>query len=284
METVLHEKRLEVAKYYILGYTYAEIEQKTAVSHGTVANVIKELETGKLVIPGIPSDEIHDLRLLSLDLVKKGLQPSQALLGVTLFEKFTQLEITPSQYDQWSKLIKILAPEGFPAKEFFEAALHLHQLEDAQKKSFQDILEEYTKLKQEVGVLGSAANLLEKKNNDLSGQAQSLTLQVDALKKEVGELDDSFKAKSTELEKVKMALEMAKQEHVQVTHEFEDLKKSKTGLCLEVDGKTKSLAVLKEIGFSEEDLLHLRKVLEGMAVKDGGSADEVKDRFFFALG
>lgn len=283
MDGIGHEKRLEVARYYILGLTYAEIEQKAGVSHGSVANVFKELEAGKLNVPGVASDEVSDLRQLSIELKKKGLQPSQALLGVTLFDRFTQLGIAPSQVDQWSKLVKKFSPDGFPAKEFFEAALHLHELEVAQGKLFQDIAREYTSLKQKITELGSKVDLLEKKNKDLADQAQSLTSEVITLKNEHEELKGAVKAESTELDNVKVAVVEAKEEHAQLMHEIGDLQKSKVKLCSEVDGKEKSLAALKEIGFSEADLLHLRNLLEGMAKKDGGSADQIKDRFFSAL-
>jgi predicted transcriptional regulator len=87
MKEISRAKRLEIAHYYILGHTYEEIEKETGVSHGTIANIVQELENGELTIPGIPFDQVNDLRQLSFDLKKKGLQPSQALLGLALFER-----------------------------------------------------------------------------------------------------------------------------------------------------------------------------------------------------
>jgi len=67
--------------------TYAAIEKNTGVSHGTVVNCIKELEQA-LVITGVAADEVQHLHQLSIALAKKNLEPSKALLGIALFEKF----------------------------------------------------------------------------------------------------------------------------------------------------------------------------------------------------
>jgi len=48
VEVIPTAKRVEVARYYVLGYPYTQIKEKTGVSHGSVVNVIKELEIKKL--------------------------------------------------------------------------------------------------------------------------------------------------------------------------------------------------------------------------------------------
>ncbi len=76
MKELPRAKKLEVAQYYILGHSYGNIEGETGVSHGSIVNIIKELEDGKLTIPGTPFDQVNDLRQLSLDLKKKNLSSS----------------------------------------------------------------------------------------------------------------------------------------------------------------------------------------------------------------
>ncbi len=80
MKEISRALKLEVAEYYLLGYTYGDIEQYTDISHGSIANIIQELQNGKLDIPGTPFDRVNDLHELSLGLKKKGLSPSQAIL------------------------------------------------------------------------------------------------------------------------------------------------------------------------------------------------------------
>ncbi|MFC2010956.1 hypothetical protein ACFLUR_01525 [Chloroflexota bacterium] len=283
MADISHENRLEVARLYLLGYTYAEIEKKTVVSHGSISSIVNELLSGQLVIPGVPSDEVSDLHQLSVVLKKKNLEPSQALLGITMFERLTELGIIPSQIDHWSELVKVFAPDDFPAKDFFETALYLHKLEEAAGKPFQEIAQEYTGLQQKVGEMEGELDSLDEKKKGLAGEVESLTSEVGTLEHKKEEVKSSLEAESTDLEQAKSMVAVAKEEHTHVTEEIEDLLKKKDKLHSEVGSKEESLIKLKEIGLSEEDLLHLRKSIEGIAEKDNVNADQIKDEFFSVL-
>jgi len=144
MKEITRAKRLEVVHYYLLGYSYKEIEEKTGVSHGSIANIVGELENGNLTIPGTPFDQINDLRQLSIDLKKSGrLNSSQALHGFTFFKRLRDLQVSPEQLDVWSEFTgKVLSPD-FPAREFLEAAKRLRELEKTQGLSFEILAEEY---------------------------------------------------------------------------------------------------------------------------------------------
>jgi len=50
MSTLLSRKISSAS--YLLGYTYKEIEEETGISHGSIANIVSELEDGDLNIPG----------------------------------------------------------------------------------------------------------------------------------------------------------------------------------------------------------------------------------------
>ena len=132
MKEITRTKKLEVAHYYLLGFTYREIEEETGISHGSIANIVSEIENGSLTIPGTSFDQVNDLRQLSFDLKKSALKPSQALLGITFLKKLQDLQITPEHLEAWSKLVNRLLPPDFPAKEFFESARRLHDLETSQ--------------------------------------------------------------------------------------------------------------------------------------------------------
>jgi len=43
MKEISRTKKSEVAHYYILGYPYSDIENRSRVSHGSVVNIVKEL-------------------------------------------------------------------------------------------------------------------------------------------------------------------------------------------------------------------------------------------------
>ena len=127
MKEITRTKRLEVAHYYLLGYTYREIEAETGISHGSIANIVSDIENGDLNIPGTAFDQVNDLRQLSFDLKKSGLKPSQALLGITFLKRLRDLQIIPEQLDALAELIKKFLPPNFPVKEFFEAAKRLSE-------------------------------------------------------------------------------------------------------------------------------------------------------------
>jgi len=79
---------------------------------------------------------------LSFELKKKELDPCQALLGLLFFDRLRVLEITPELVDKWSELAKKLFPVDFPAEDFLEAALRLNELEKAEGKPVDSLLQE----------------------------------------------------------------------------------------------------------------------------------------------
>lgn len=276
-------KKMGVAQYYLRGHPYGEIEEKTGVSHGSVVNIIKELETGKLVIPGLPSDQVNDLRQLSLDLNKKGLTPPQALLGIIFFERLKELGLTPTDLDRWSELVKVLAPADFPAKDFFEAALRLRRLEETAGKPFENLAEEYLSLTHKIGELSEKTDLLDKNKTELDHEINSLAAQVNVLEKKNDQLKSSVEIQSAKLQDIKIALAEAGAERAQLRKGVKELKKQKVKLSSEVDGKVESLTRLEDIGFSDEDLIRLSNLIEEMGKKEGDGTD-FKEKFFYALG
>jgi len=277
------EKKIEVSQLFILNHSYAEIEKETGVSHGSISTIIKQLLAGQLIIPGVPSEKVSNLRQLSIDLAKKGLEPSQALLGITLFERFTELGIEPPQFDHWAKLVEMYSPDDFPAKDFFEVALHLHELEEAEGKPFQEIANEYKSLKQKVGEMESEVESLDGKRKTFTTEVESLTVEVSALKQNKVEAESSFNSQCVELEETQSKVAEAQEEHSRLSGEIENLHKEIDKLQLEIGSKEESLIKLKETGLSEADLLHLVKLIEGIAEEENVSADQVKDAFFSSL-
>jgi len=255
---ISHEQKLEVARLYLLDYTWEEIKKETGVSHGSVSDIVKKLLAGELTIPGVPADRVNDLHQLAVVLAKKGVGPSQALLGVTLFERFT--------------------------KDFFQAALHLHELEEAAGKPFPQIAEEYIGMQQKMVEMGSEVDSLNEKKEGLTGEVESLKSEVSALEDRREEIKSAVEAESAELKQAEAVVTSAKEERAQLEVEIEDLKKERDELNLKVSSKEESLVKLKKIGLSEEDLLHLSSLVEGIAEKENVSVDQVKDEFFSALG
>jgi chromosome segregation ATPase len=280
MKEITRIKKLEVAQYFLLGYSYDDMEGKTGVSHGSIVNIVKELEEGKLEVPGTPFDQINDLRQLSLDLKKKSLSTSQALLGLALFQRINTLDIPPELLNDWAQLAKKLTPAEFPAGEFLEAALRIYHLEETSGKPFEALAEEYGNLTQEIDKLSHQVNSLVENKKKLSGEATSLKAQLDALEKKRDQLNSSVEIQSEKLKEIKTRVEEAMKDKGALSKEIKELKVLRTKLSSEVDGKEESLARLAQIGLSDGDLLRLLNILSDMAKKDGLSMDQVKEAFF----
>ena len=50
MKEITRTKRLEVAHYYLLGFTYREIEEETGISHGSIANIVSEIGISFIIL------------------------------------------------------------------------------------------------------------------------------------------------------------------------------------------------------------------------------------------
>ena len=284
MHEIPRTKRLEVAQGFLLGHSYKEIEEETGISHGTVVNVVKELETGRLDIPGTAFDQVNDLHQLSLDLNNKELSTSQALLGFLLFERCRSLGIDLEQLAHWAQLVSKFTSAEFPKEDFLRAALRLQQLEKSQGKPFEMLAEEYEGTKEHLDQLNAEVDSSATKKEHLLKEIKPLSVQKDTLSKEKGDLDNQVKILTRSATELRSRVAELEKERSGLAKEIRELKRRKTKLSSEVEGKEESLARLNEIGFLDEDLLRLRTIIERIASDDNADAKEVRERFFLALG
>ncbi len=284
MREISRAKKLEIAQYYILGYPYSDIENRTGVSHGSVANIVKELEDGKLITPGTSFDQVNDLRQLSFDLKKKGLEPSQALLGLILFDRLRVLEITPELVDKWSELAKKLLPVDFSAKDFLEAALRLDELEKHEGKPFATLAEEYVRLKEDVDKLKLEIDSLIKKREDLIKKEGPLRSELESLQRTKNRLENAVEIQTTKLSELKLKTKETLEELSRLSKEAQDLQIRKTKLSSEVGDREELLGRLNAIGLSEEDLLRITTFIEKTSKKEGISGNKLRKRFLSVLG
>ncbi len=284
MKEISRVKKLEVAQHYVLGCPYSAIEDETGVSHGSIVNIIKELECGKLTIPGTPFDQANDLRQLSLTLKKKGLEPSQAMLGLLLFDRLRILEITPELMDKWSELTKKLLPLEFPAKDFLEAALRLNELESAEGKPFATLAVEYMRLKENVDKLKVEIDFLSKKKEGLIRSTEPLRSELASLEGAKTKLENAVDMQTSELNELTSKTKETEKERSQLNKETEELRKRKKKLSSEVDGREEALKRLNDIGLADEDLSRITNFVERTGKNEGISGNLLKNRFLSALG
>ena len=284
MKEISRIKRLEVAHYYLLGYTYREIEEETGVSHGSIANIVSEIKNGSLTIPGTAFDQVNDLRQLSSDLSKSGLKPSQALLGITFLQRLQSLQITPEDLEAWSELVKKLLPADFPVEEFFQAAIRLRELEASQGKTFETITEEYKSNCHRIEKLKGEIDSLSKVKSQLTEEIKPLQSKLDTMRREGDRLENDVQIQINKLQELKSRLKEAEQERSATDKEVKDLHRKKVKLASEVDGKEETLQRLSDIGFSDEDLLRLKSFLERIGKDKKNDMAKIKEDFFSVLG
>jgi hypothetical protein len=283
MKEISRAKKLEVAQYYILGHLYSDIENRSEVSHGSVVNIVKELECGKLAIPGSSFDQVNDLRRLSLELKRKGLEPSQAVLGLISFDRLRVLGVTPELVDRWTELTKRLLPADFPAKDFLGAALRLDELERSEGKTYAVLVEEYVKLKEGVDQLKTDVDSLIKSKEELIEGARPLRSELESLERDRNKLENAVEIQTAKLTELKSKTKEREEERSRLSREIKDLQGVKTRLSSEVGGREESLRRLNEIGLSDEDLLRITDFVERTSKNEGISGKELKKRFVSAL-
>jgi len=284
MKEITRAKKLEVAQYYILGYLYSDIENRSGVSHGSVVNIVKELECGKLTIPGSSFDRVDDLRRLSLELKKKGLEPSQALLGLLSFDRLRALEVTPELMDKWAELTKRLLPADLPAKDFVEAALRFDELEKSEGKPFAALAAEYVRLKEGVDELKADVDSLTKNKKELIETAGSLRSELESMERAKDKLENAVEIQTAKLTELKSMTKEREEEGSRLNREIKELQGRRTKLSSEIGGREESLKRVNDIGLSDEDLLRITDFVERTSRNEGISGKELKKRFVSALG
>ena len=283
MKEITRSKRLEVALLHLLGYTYSEIEEETGVSHGSIANIVREIEEGDLVIPGTTFDQVNDLKQLSFDLKKNGLKPSQALLGITFFKKLNELQIKPEHIEAWSELVNRIVPADTSTEGFFQAAIRLSDLEEAQGKSFEMLTEEYKSNCQRVEELNEEVDSLSKVRSQLREDIKPLRSKLDTLIRERDRLENDVQIQLKRLQELNSKLKEAEEERSAINKEVKSLHQMKVKLSSAVDGKEETLTRLSEIGFSDEDLLRLKAFLGRISKTRKNDMAKIKEDFFSAL-
>ncbi|MDD5511185.1 MAG: hypothetical protein PHI12_10300 [Dehalococcoidales bacterium] len=283
MRELPRTKRLEASSLYLIGETYREIEDKTGLSHGTVANVVAELRSGQLTIAGTPADQIEDLRQLALDLKGKRLTPAEARLGVTFYQRMKGLGITPETIETWTKLVKEVSSPDFPAGDFFETAARLHTLETDTGKPFQTLIKEYTEYSDIVSGLKVELDSLIGSREKLLGEMDGLSPQIETLEKKRGELTSAVVTQEGRFQELEEQLRKSDGQKLNLDRVMRELEQKNTRLSSQIGTKEETLGKIEQLGFSEEDLLRLKAFIEEIAKNDQADVGYIREKLFTAM-
>lgn len=278
-----YQKRLEIGLLFILGYTCNEIEDKTDVSHGSVVEIIADLKTGKLHIPGLPTEEVGTLRQLAVELKNNGYQAEQAMLGATFYYRCAALGIEPASLELWVDLINKFVPVNFPAQDFFKAALNLYRLEQSENASYGDLNQKFTEYK-------ATRDALLQETTSLFEKQQQLTAEVTNLENDKAAKQQTDSQAQAKLESLNGELEKAKERLAKETGLLEYIKNDRQSLMAknceiasQIGAREESLTILKNAGFSETQLFRLRNIIVDQTTNKNTSPKDIADQFFAAV-
>jgi chromosome segregation ATPase len=227
---------------------------------------------------------VDDLRRLSLELKKKGLEPSQALLGLLSFDRLRALEVTPELMDKWAELTKRLLPSDFPAKDFVEAALRFDELEKSEGKPFAALAAEYVRLKKGVDELKAYVDSLTKNKKELIETVGSLRSELESLERAKDKLENAVEIQTAKLTDLKSRTKEREEEGSRLSREIKELQGRRAKLSSEIGGREESLKRVNDIGLSDKDLLRIADFVGRTSKNEGISGKELKKRFVSALG
>ncbi|PPD57572.1 hypothetical protein [Dehalogenimonas etheniformans] len=277
------EEKLDVAKHYLLGDTVDEIKNKTTFSHGSIVGVTDDLVTGKLQIPGLPTEEIGTLRQLSLQLKKNNLGPAQAYLGTLLFQRCYELGIGMTQLNEWANLVKKHSQNGFPADEFLLAALHLHDLEKTENLSFPELIKKYSDLAANKKKLEVEIQSLEQQKVNLVTNMASLESTLKVSQANEAKLNTQIAKSQADLKKMNELACAEKGIRDYLLKENAGLMTKNAQLVSEIGGREATLQTLKQIGLSETHLLQIKDLVKDLAAEQNLGPEEIKAIFFETL-
>ena len=283
MKRVTRVKRVEVASQYLLGKSYGEIEEVTGVSHGSIVNIVREFEKGELNIPGITSEQVDDLRQLGVELKPSGLKPAQAMNGIRFYQRLAEIGITPEDLDDWSNLVREIRNADLQPRDFIEAAKRLADLEKSQGKTFETLVDEYQKYQGETEQLREEIGSFKKSKVSLSDSTEKLSKESEELKKQKKILANQVEVQTSKLQDVRSSLAEAVKEKTVLQQEINQLQRQKRKIASEIGDREEMLQDLKEIGFSNEDLLRIKGFLKRTSRSSNESLSRVKEDFFSAL-
>ena len=263
VKSITREKRIEVSCLYILGNSYREIEELTGVSHGSIVNIVKELQEGRLCVEGLAAEQVEDLRQLAAELKSTGLKPAQSMNGIKFYERITGLGITPEDIEAWSQLIgQTRHLDPITTRELIDGAQRLLELEQSQGKTLEAVIDDYTRCQGEMGQLEDDINSLKEVKSDLSEATEQLSLESAAFKKQNNAILNQVKSQAARQQEMATCLTELDDEKKRLEKEIGKLEKKSRQISVDIEGRDEILHEINESGFSREDLLRLEAFIK----------------------
>ncbi len=199
METISIKKQLQIIKLYFSGNAFSVIAEKVGVSQGTVSNIITKLKDGFYPDISTIPEEIEVLRDMAIEVKKTGLNPVQAIIGLSVITTLDDINIEPADLEKVHTLLKTLTPPGLNLPAMAQSVLNIEQASQAAGLDLQSFEEKITTLKQQADTLVPLSIEAEAVKSELS----SLKDQKHNLEKHKASLEKEIQQQQTQLEKIK---------------------------------------------------------------------------------
>jgi hypothetical protein len=191
MEKLTVNKRLAVAKLYLLGLSHQQIAAKTGIAVGSVSSIVTDLKAGVFPEAADLADQIEALRELALDLKHAGVSPGQCSIGLAVLNRIKQCGLDPAAIERLHEILKLAGGED-KAKEFVATVYRIHDFQQETHMSLDEIDAKILELKEKAGELQPALNKVEETKGEiiqLEKKRSNLASVVDLLKENHGLLN-----------------------------------------------------------------------------------------------
>ena len=264
MPAITARKRMNTVLYYIQGYSYQEIVDKTGISKGSVVSILTDLKNGKFPRQENISEEIGALREIGVELRRRDLSLAQAIMGLSAFQGIESLGIEPSEVKNVVEQIRRLTPDGVETREFLLAVSVVTELEQRTGMAPKELEERVGALEDQYHTLDQQCKDLEPMATEviaLSEQRDSLITQLAALEAESEKQKESLDAEIAErTERVqKLQSQVADTEQLigQMGRRVLDQQGSLRQITSRFDEVSNALKRILSLGLSEDELPEL---------------------------
>jgi len=282
--------RREVLTLYFQGLSYGQIARRTMLSTGSVANIVGEAREGRFRELKDVLEQIDSLRELSAELRKKNLTVSQALLGLSFYERLGKLGIEPVVLGSWMKMCHEVCSPDYPIEEFMAAALRLKELEHQKGTTYEGLVDDYETKRKALSEVESRTSELEASRQTLRAEIRDLSEGKGSLETEVRALDTERKLLSERVKKwreeeqdLRSAVSQIQKRLKALKQECQRLEDRTAALREETGEREGILSRLRSLGFNEGELLRLKDKLEELAASGNIKPDELRENLFLDL-
>ena len=277
-------KRLQIIQLFIRGLSYDQISQQAGVAKGSVANVIDELRSGQH--PSLDlTEEIDLIRDLVVTIRRLDLDPSKAVVGLAFFQRLRDLAVEPPELERFIKLWHYLRPAETAAREFTEAAMHLHQLVEKTGRGYEDLVVEYDRLTARYAALRRDADSLKAECTKLENRAKAEQEKVGRLQQERAELERQLTLLNEHVKQQREAVAIADKAVKGLSKQAADLQKqirtsrNEAGaLEKAIATRTATLGELESIGIDVADLRRYEVHMQALAARTGVDGTQLVKR------